>query len=123
MKLDIEAAVIVVLAGALWFATRDSRAKCVDDGEAGFVLNLVDAGGETSWPSEGVLVVYTYGSVRVVAGKEGTFLHGPDNEGRIHPTRMMLLALLAATPFACEGKCPPPPEAELVPGRVRDHEV
>ena len=41
---------------------------------------------------------------------------GPDNEGRIHPTRMMRLALLAATPFACEGKCPPPPEAELVPG-------
>ena len=36
---------------------------------------------------------------------------------RVHPTRALLLALIAATPFACvdEG-CDAPRRAELVPG-------
>ena len=36
---------------------------------------------------------------------------------RIHPTRALLLALIAATPFACVGEgCDDVPKAQLVPG-------
>ena len=36
---------------------------------------------------------------------------------RTHPSRAVLFALVATTPFACgDNNCPPPPKAEVVPG-------
>ena len=80
MKRKLDAVLVVALAVVLWSASQGSSAECLPDDaeeESRFALDLVDAGGETGWPSEATLVVHT-GGVFVFARSDWTFRGSSD---------------------------------------------
>jgi len=77
VKPKLDTVVVVALAVILWSSSQSSSAECGGEEESRFALNLVDAGGETGWPSEATLVVYAGGAF-VYSGNRGMFRGSSD---------------------------------------------